>query len=72
VDDNITGHRKYAKELFKALAPLGKKWGSQTTLNMADDTELLDLAAQGGCSLLFVGLETINESKPQERQSIFQ
>jgi radical SAM superfamily enzyme YgiQ (UPF0313 family)/anti-anti-sigma regulatory factor len=61
VDDNITGHRKYAKELFKALTPLGKKWGSQTTLNMADDTELLDLAAQSGCSSMFVGLETINE-----------
>jgi radical SAM superfamily enzyme YgiQ (UPF0313 family)/anti-anti-sigma regulatory factor len=61
VDDNITGHRRYAKELFKALAPLGKKWGSQTTLNMADDAELLDLAAQSGCSSMFVGLETINE-----------
>jgi radical SAM superfamily enzyme YgiQ (UPF0313 family) len=62
VDDNITGHRKYAKELFKALAPLGKKWGSQTTLNMADDTELLALAAGSGCSSMFVGLETINEN----------
>ncbi|MGH8060321.1 MAG: B12-binding domain-containing radical SAM protein, partial [Candidatus Entotheonellia bacterium] len=61
VDDNITGHRKYAKELFKALTPLKKRWGSQTTLNMADDTELLDLAAQSGCSSMFVGLETINE-----------
>jgi radical SAM superfamily enzyme YgiQ (UPF0313 family) len=61
VDDNITGHRKYAKELFKALAPLGKRWGSQTTLNMADDTELLELAAQSGCSSMFVGLETIND-----------
>ncbi|HXH10105.1 MAG TPA: radical SAM protein [Alphaproteobacteria bacterium] len=61
VDDNITGHRKYAKELFTALAALGKKWGSQTTLNMADDAELLDLAAQSGCSSMFVGLETINE-----------
>jgi anti-anti-sigma regulatory factor len=28
---------------------------------MADDTELLDLAAQSGCSSMFVGLETINE-----------
>ncbi|HYY15269.1 MAG TPA: radical SAM protein [Gammaproteobacteria bacterium] len=61
VDDNITGHRKYAKELFKALSPLNKKWGSQTTLNMADDAELLDLAAASGCSSMFVGLETINE-----------
>ena len=61
VDDNITGHRKYAKELFKALIPLKKKWGSQTTLNMADDTELLGLAAESGCSSMFVGLETINE-----------
>ena len=61
VDDNITGHRKFAKELFKALIPLNKRWGSQTTLNMADDTELLELAARSGCSSMFVGLETINE-----------
>jgi radical SAM superfamily enzyme YgiQ (UPF0313 family)/anti-anti-sigma regulatory factor len=71
VDDNITGHRKYAKELFKALAPLGKKWGSQTTLNMADDTELLDLAAQSGCSSMFVGLETINEGNLQSVNKYF-
>jgi radical SAM superfamily enzyme YgiQ (UPF0313 family)/anti-anti-sigma regulatory factor len=71
VDDNITGHRKYAKELFKALAPLGKKWGSQTTLNMADDTELLDLAAQSGCSSMFVGLETINEGNLESVNKYF-
>jgi hypothetical protein len=71
VDDNITGHRKYAKELFKALAPLGKKWGSQTTLNMADDLELLDLAARSGCSSMFVGLETINEGNLESVNKYF-
>jgi radical SAM superfamily enzyme YgiQ (UPF0313 family) len=71
VHDNITGHPNYAKELFKALAPLGKKWGCQTTLNMADDTELLALAAESGCLSMFVGLETINENRLKSANKYF-
>lgn len=61
VDDNIAGNKAYAKQLFKALIPLKINWGSQASLTMARDTELLDLAAKSGCTALFIGVESISE-----------
>ena len=64
VDDNLTGtnasHLARAKELFRAMirAGLGKNWIGQVTINMADDEELLDLAAQAGCRGVFIGFES--------------
>ena len=48
VDDNITGQPKYARELFKELIPLKRIWGGQTTINFANDEELLSLYARSG------------------------
>ena len=62
VDDNIVGNRKYAKSLFRALIPLEIKWGSQGSLTMAKDDELLKLAAQSGCVSMFVGIESLSEA----------
>src|SRR3989338_977315 len=61
VDDNIAGNKAYAKQLFKALIPLKISWGSQASLTMARDPELLDLAAKSGCTALFIGVESISE-----------
>jgi radical SAM superfamily enzyme YgiQ (UPF0313 family) len=61
VDDNITGQTKYAKELFKALVPLNRIWGGQTTINMAKDEELLSLYAKSGGKYAFIGFETLSE-----------
>jgi radical SAM superfamily enzyme YgiQ (UPF0313 family) len=64
VDDNLIGtskdHIARAKELFNAMidAKLGKKWIAQATINMADDEELLQLAARAGCTGVFIGFET--------------
>jgi radical SAM superfamily enzyme YgiQ (UPF0313 family) len=64
VDDNLIGtapaHITRAKELFRALAEadLGKQWIAQTTINFADDEELLDLAARAGCIGVFIGFES--------------
>ena len=64
VDDNLIGtnaaHIARAKELFGAMiqADLGKKWIAQVTINMADDDELLALAAQAGCQGVFIGFES--------------
>ena len=59
VDDNIVGNPGYAKELFKAITPLGIRWFSQGSLNMAEDAELLDLAARSGCMGMFIGFESL-------------
>ncbi|MFP4106453.1 MAG: B12-binding domain-containing radical SAM protein [Phycisphaerae bacterium] len=64
VDDNLIGtskaHIERAKRLFQAIidADLGKKWICQVTINMADDPELLDLAAKAGCCGVFIGFES--------------
>jgi len=61
VDDNIVGNIKYAKDLFRALAPLKIRWFSQGTMNMARDEELLQLMADSGCVGLLVGFESLNK-----------
>ena len=64
VDDNLIGinaaHVARAKELFRAMikADLKKKWICQATINVADDEELLHLAAQAGCRGVFIGFES--------------
>ncbi len=60
-DNNIIGRPKYAKELFKELAPLGIRWISQCSINLANDDELLRLAAQSGCGGMLIGFESISE-----------
>jgi len=59
VDDNLTGHREYAKDLFRALMPLRVRWGCMWTINTSRDEELLDLAKQSGCNHVNIGIENI-------------
>ncbi|MFH1741679.1 MAG: radical SAM protein [bacterium] len=61
VDDNLTADRDYARHLFQELAPLRKRWITQSTLAVADDPDFVRLAAEAGCIGLFVGLETFSE-----------
>ena len=64
VDDNLVGtspgHIARAKDLFRAMihAKMRKKWICQATINVADDDELLALAAKAGCRGVFVGFES--------------
>lgn len=60
VDDNIAGHRKRAKDLFRELTALKVRWLGQASLSMAEDEEMLDLAADSGCAGLFMGFESLN------------
>lgn len=64
VDDNLIGtsqaHIARTKDLFRAMiqAKLHKRWIAQVTINMADDDELLALAARAGCAGVFIGFES--------------
>lgn len=60
MDDNIAAHPSRAKELFKALIPMKVTWGSQASITIAKDEELLALASESGCQFLFIGLETVS------------
>jgi radical SAM superfamily enzyme YgiQ (UPF0313 family) len=64
VDDNLVGtrtdHIARTKDLFRAMirADLRKRWIAQVTINMADDEELVRLAARAGCLGVFIGFES--------------
>ncbi len=65
-DDNIIGDRKYAIDLFKGLIDLqeetGKEllWGGQSTLLIAKDEEIMELASKSGCRSLYIGFESLS------------
>jgi radical SAM superfamily enzyme YgiQ (UPF0313 family) len=61
-DATLTANPRRAKELFKALIPLGIKWVSQITMNIADNEEILDLMEASGCMLVSIGFETLNDN----------
>lgn len=60
IDDNLIGRPDYAKELFRALAPLGLRWGAQVSLTLARDEELLALYAAAGGRYAFIGFESLS------------
>ena len=66
VDDNLPADPAYARELFAALAPLGKRWITQAALSFADDPALVAAAARAGCRGIFVGLETFSDGNLAE------
>ncbi|GAB4490071.1 MAG: radical SAM protein [Thermodesulfovibrionales bacterium] len=59
VDDNISGSPAYARELFRAMKGLGRRWVAQSSIDIAKDAELLRLAAESGCEGLLIGFESI-------------
>jgi len=64
VDDNFIGHKAKAKETLRFLAEYqarhGRRFrfGTEASLNLADDPELLRLFPQAGFEWAFLGLET--------------
>jgi radical SAM superfamily enzyme YgiQ (UPF0313 family) len=69
LDDNIMGRREYSKQLFKAIAPLKKRWVGQASISFVKDDELMDLALESGCGALFIGFETVSASSSTHRWS---
>ena len=60
LDDNIVGRPKFAKELMKALIPLNISWGSQGSITIAKDDELLSLYSKSGGRYIFIGFESLS------------
>jgi radical SAM superfamily enzyme YgiQ (UPF0313 family) len=67
IDDNLVGYsvesRERAKQLFRGMIAQGmkKRWWMQTSINTADDEELLSLAGRAGCMFALIGFESISE-----------
>lgn len=60
VDDNIACNADYSRELFQALIKKKISWFSQISTTVLKTPDLIDLAAQSGCTSLFIGIESIN------------
>jgi radical SAM superfamily enzyme YgiQ (UPF0313 family) len=70
-DDNIIGDIDYARELFRGLIPLRKRWTAQATFDFVEHDDLIDLAAASGCQALFLGLESIAAASLRETGKAF-
>jgi radical SAM superfamily enzyme YgiQ (UPF0313 family) len=60
VDDNLFVDVPRAKELFRAIAPLGITWTCQTSIDIARDRELVALMAKSGCTSALFGFESLD------------
>ncbi|HZX35904.1 MAG TPA: radical SAM protein [Thermodesulfobacteriota bacterium] len=70
-DDNLYGNKVYAKKLFKEMIPLKKKWSCQGDTLIANDPELLNLAARSGCEWIFIGIESISQKNLAQMRKSF-
>ncbi len=60
-DDNMFANKNYSKTLLEKIIPLNIRWLAQTDISVAEDMELLRLLKKSGCSILFIGFESISE-----------
>lgn len=71
VDDNITSNLEEAKAFFRALAPLGIRWVSQSSINAAHDEEFLELLVRSGCQGVLIGFESLNSANLKDMNKAF-
>ena len=61
IDDNILSDPEYMIALCKEIKKLDMRWMSQCSIEIANNAELLQLAAESGCYTLSFGLESLSE-----------
>lgn len=61
-DDNIVGRPERARELFRAITPLGIRWAGQFEMGVVNHPDVLHLAAESGCRHAVVGVESLVEA----------
>ncbi|MEE8381387.1 MAG: radical SAM protein, partial [Thermodesulfobacteriota bacterium] len=67
LDDNLIGYspesKNRAMELFEGMIQrdLSKKWWMQTSINSADNEQVVKLAGLAGCMFVLIGFETISK-----------
>ena len=62
VDDNFAADLAFARELARALTPLGIRWVTQMSINAAHDESFLAALAASGCRGVLIGFESLDES----------
>lgn len=66
LDNNLGSDREHLRRLCRALAPLGRIWSAAVTIDVTDDPRLVREMALAGCTGVFVGLETLNDTNLAE------
>ncbi len=61
LDDNIIGNPRFFEQLCREIKPLGMQWASQCSILLAKNPRLLKLAAESGCRILSLGIESISQ-----------
>ena len=63
VDTNVYNNRDYLRRLCREM--IARKynfiWGAQSTIDIGEDKETLELLKKAGCRILFIGMETIEQ-----------
>jgi len=63
-DDNFVANTKRSKELMREMIERPeikiKGWGAQVRADASYDDELMELMARSGCSIVYIGFESIN------------
>lgn len=76
VDDNLIGNKRAAKELLAFLRDYQKEhdyrfqFGTEVSLNVADDDELLQLFREARFQWVFIGIESPDEASLKETGKI--
>jgi radical SAM superfamily enzyme YgiQ (UPF0313 family) len=72
VDDNLIGHRKQAKALLRFLVDYQQQhdynfnFGTEASINLAEDAEMLDLFRAAHFVWVFIGIESPDKNALQE------
>lgn len=61
-DADFFGTRERPKEVMRALKGRGIRWQAGVTSKIAQEDEMLELAAESGCFMLSIGFESISRS----------
>jgi radical SAM superfamily enzyme YgiQ (UPF0313 family) len=76
VDDNFIGNKKKVKELLPVMGDWNAQHGrpftffTEASLNLADDSELLEMMKAAGFIRVFLGIETPVEASLKEAQKL--
>ncbi len=62
VDINLPTDRSFAKELFREMIVLKKKWFGLATIEIGKDEELFALIKKSGCKGLLIGFESVTNT----------
>ncbi len=60
-DDNLSMDKRFARSLADALIPLRIRWMCTADVSIADDEDLLNSLFESGCSMVYIGFESVSE-----------